>query len=252
VLTESEDRVITEMLESRDHLVILGAEEWLESNISGLLAQERVAITSAVDKITAQAKIFRTGIKKYGLRPVCLKQSLPNFKFAVPLKENKGRNSPLYWNRAVPNGGIKWCDQFIASPNFAQVYEGAIPEGLEGSAYDMYRALVRVDTMPALLPQVSLPYRKRDGTNSDSLIDFLIVPSRHQAIVIHTDGKKHHYFDVDQQKRDAELDLDLIALGYDVRRIKGIEFGGVTDTEARKPIIMEFWMDLLREYGRLP
>ena len=114
------------------------------------------------------------------------------------------------------------------------------------------------DNLPALIPQVYLhydPYTARELNQarlSRQRMDFLILFSGYERVVIEVDGKQHYAVgDRADPKTYSEMvaaDRDLRLAGYDVYRFGGYEFGAASNTEA----ITNFFERLFAKYRVLP
>ncbi len=110
--------------------------------------------------------------------------------------------------------------------------------------------------LPALIPQVYLhydPYTMHQLRGERRLprqrMDFLLLFSPFQRIVIEIDGKQHYSVgDVSSPKLYAEMveaDRDLRLLGYDVYRFGGAELHG----ESGESVVREFFFRLFEKLG---
>lgn len=110
--------------------------------------------------------------------------------------------------------------------------------------------------LPALIPQVYLhydPYTLKQLKNSQRVsrqrMDFLILFSNHERIIIEVDGK-HHYAEesIASPKKYAEMvsaDRSLRLTGYEIYRFGGYELQG----EDGKNLVEKFFRDLFQKHG---
>jgi very-short-patch-repair endonuclease len=180
----------------------------------------------------------------------------------------------LVYDLPIPQTGLLWADlvawwadQFDASPDIEverDLYrrlEKSLSSEPERLLFDTYfRSLRREfgDRLPALIPQVYLhydPYTLRELKGARRLprqrMDFLILFSNYERIVIEVDGKQH-YADGDKAKpqKYAEMvaaDRELRLAGYEVYRFGGYELQG----EGGRSLVEAFFRQLLRKYGIL-
>jgi very-short-patch-repair endonuclease len=114
------------------------------------------------------------------------------------------------------------------------------------------------EKLPALIPQVYLHYdpyslKQLNGKKrlSRQRMDFLILLSNHERIVIEIDGKQHYSDgDISSPKRYSEMvsaDRDLRLKGYEVYRFGGYEL----QTGNADEIIIDFFNNLFSKYGLL-
>lgn len=118
-----------------------------------------------------------------------------------------------------------------------------------------FRTALR-DRLPALIPQVYLhydPYTIAQLQGERRLprqrMDFLLLLSPFERIVIEVDGKQHYSDgDISSPSRYADMvyaDRDLRLLGYEVYRFGGAELMG----ESGESMIREFFLRLFHKHG---
>jgi very-short-patch-repair endonuclease len=131
----------------------------------------------------------------------------------------------------------------------------------ERRVFDRYfRTWKRVlrDKLPALIPQVYLHYdpltirqRATNGVLRRQRMDFLILFSPHERVVIEVDGKQHYSInDVASPILYGNMvaaDRGLRLLGYEIYRFGGAELSG----SGCDNIIDDFFRRLLQRHGRL-
>jgi very-short-patch-repair endonuclease len=130
----------------------------------------------------------------------------------------------------------------------------------ERKLFNIFFSLIRDEygsKLPALIPQVYLHYDpytirelKQRSILSRQRMDFLLLFSNHERIVIEIDGKQH-YSDENEKanpKKYAEMvaaDRYLRLAGYEVYRFGGSEFQG----DNAKTLIESFFRDLFKKHG---
>jgi very-short-patch-repair endonuclease len=118
---------------------------------------------------------------------------------------------------------------------------------------------VMKEKLPALIPQVYLHYdpltirqRAANGVLRRQRMDFLILFSPHERVVIEVDGKQHYSVgDVASPSQYANMvaaDRDLRLLGYEIYRFGGAELSG----SGCDAIIDKFFRRLFERHGCLP
>ena len=205
------------------------------------------------------------------------------------IRITKNESQCLIYNRSIPAGGVMWDDlvDWYASENKitpAQNPEVAFvnrlcesldisfkangakvgPETWMLQAYYNLKKELGID-LPALIPQVYLYYDpktiKERGYKlfEHQKMDFLMIFSHKDRIVIEIDGKQHYaegttaspklYSEMVRAHREMSL------LGYDVYRFGGYEFMGADTSETVKNKMLEnikqFFIRLFRKYGIL-
>lgn len=134
------------------------------------------------------------------------------------------------------------------------------PEKVVWDTYCQLTKDIPIDKLPALIPQVYLhydPYTLRQLQGNSRLprqrMDFLLLFSERDRVVIEVDGKQH-YADDDKASpaKYSEMvaaDRDLKLYGYEVFRFGGYE---LRDATAGSALVQDFFRRLLRKYGILP
>ena len=131
------------------------------------------------------------------------------------------------------------------------------PEKLMFKTYFKYFKGMFDKNFPALAPQVYLHYdpytiRRRSGNIvlPRQRMDFLLLFSNKQRIVLEIDGKQHYSEgEVPSPKKYAEMvlaDRELKLNGYEVYRFGGYE---LMDDETGPVIIKEFFEKLFKKHG---
>lgn len=153
----------------------------------------------------------------------------------------------------TPDVGKKLADRLRLSLGF-----NSPPELLLFNTYFevFYKELK--EKLPALIPQVYLhydPYTIKQLNGKPRLtrqrMDFLMLLSNQQRIVIEVDGKQHYSTDENRPdtKKYAEMvaaDRELRLNGYEVYRFGGQE---LPENDSGKQVIIEFFQKLLEKHG---
>ena len=205
------------------------------------------------------------------------------------IRITRNENHCLIYNRSIPSSGVMWNDlvEWYAAENNltdAQNPEVAFitrlcdcldtsfkangakagPETWMLQAYYNLKKELGID-LPALIPQVYLYYDpqtlKQRGYKlfEHQKMDFLMIFSHKDRIVIEIDGKQHYaegttaspklYSEMVRAHREMSL------LGYDVYRFGGYEFMGADADETVKNKVLEsikqFFVRLFYKYGIL-
>lgn len=205
------------------------------------------------------------------------------------IRITKNENQCLVYNRPIPSTGVMWSDlvDWYASENsipdtqkpeivfitrlcdcldtsFKANGSKTGPETWLLQAYYTLKKELDID-LPALIPQVYLYYDpqtvKERGYKlfEHQKMDFLMIFSHKDRIVIEIDGKQHYaegsvaspklYSEMVRAQREMSL------FGYDVYRFGGYEFMGAdSDENVKKQVIenlKEFFIRLFYKYGIL-
>lgn len=205
------------------------------------------------------------------------------------IRITRNENQCLVYNRSIPSSGVMWnelVEWYAAENNLTddQNPEAAFitrlcdcldisfkangaksgPETWMLQAYYNLKKELGID-LPALIPQVYLYYDpqtlKQRGYKlfEHQKMDFLMILSHKDRIVIEIDGKQHYaegttaspklYSEMVRAHRDMSL------LGYDVYRFGGYEFMGADTDETVKNKVLEnikqFFIRLFYKYGIL-
>lgn len=205
------------------------------------------------------------------------------------IRITRNENQCLIYNRSIPSSGVMWNDlvEWYAvennltdgqNPEVAFItrlcdcldtsYKAngakAGPETWMLQAYYNLKKELGID-LPALIPQVYLYYDpqtlKQRGYKlfEHQKMDFLMIFSHKDRIVIEIDGKQHYaegttaspklYSEMVRAHREMSL------LGYDVYRFGGYEFMGADADETVKNKVLEsikqFFVRLFYKYGIL-
>jgi len=199
---------------------------------------------------------------------IVLRDSLNNDIQIVEHAENC-----LVYSLPIPDTGLCWSDLVVWWSNLIGTESSAIeterslyrrlskslgsePEKLLFATYfERFRSELR-DSLPALIPQVYLhydPYTIRQLQGERRLtrqrMDFLVLFSNHERIVIEVDGKQHYSEgNVASPEKYAEMvaaDRELRLAGYEIYRFGGYELQG----EGGKELVDRFFRSLLRRHG---
>lgn len=205
------------------------------------------------------------------------------------IRITRKENHCLVYNRSIPSTGVMWSDlvDWYATENdipdtqnpevafitrlcdcldtsFKANGAKAGPETWLLQAYCMLKKELGID-LPALIPQVYLYYDpqtvKERGYKlfEHQKMDFLIIFSHKDRVVIEIDGK-HHYAEgsVASPKLYSEMvraQREMSLFGYDVYRFGGYEFMGAdSDRDVKSQLIENlkaFFMRLFYKYGIL-
>lgn len=205
------------------------------------------------------------------------------------IRITRNENQCLIYNRSIPSSGVMWNDliEWYAVENnltdgqnpevafitrlcdcldtsFKANGAKAGPETWMLQAYYNLKKELGID-LPALIPQVYLYYDpqtlKQRGYKlfEHQKMDFLMIFSHKDRIVIEIDGKQHYaegttaspklYSEMVRAHREMSL------LGYDVYRFGGYEFMGADADETVKNKVLEsikqFFVRLFCKYGIL-
>lgn len=205
------------------------------------------------------------------------------------IRITRNENQCLIYNRSIPSSGVMWNDlvEWYAAENnlsdgqnpevafitrlcdcldtsFKANGAKAGPETWMLQAYYNLKKELGID-LPALIPQVYLYYDpqtlKQRGYKlfEHQKMDFLMILSHKDRIVIEIDGKQHYaegttaspklYSEMVRAHREMSL------LGYDVYRFGGYEFMGAdADETVKKKVldnIKQFFVRLFCKYGIL-
>ena len=179
----------------------------------------------------------------------------------------------LVYDKNVPNSGISWTelqnwydeklfllDQGIDLKERLRDSLDSVPEYL---FYDTYIEIMERNqgVVPALLPQVYLyydPKLQKDRIKKifeHQRMDFLMIFSEAQRVVIEIDGVQHyadyvkgntrHYASVDKYAEMVSAQREMTLAGYDVYRFGGKE---LYDASVGKEIVKRFFEMLFEKY----
>lgn len=247
------------------HLVNDGYKFSLADNISGFPVYK---IDKVLDGVKGNVKnlIFAA----VGHKPeIVISDSINN-----DIKIVKHEENCLVYDRPIPNTGLYWADLVMWWTNMHGIQEpnkdaeialykrlfsslDSLPEKLMFKSYFRYFKELFDKNFPALVPQVYLhydPYTIRQRAGKAYLprqrMDFLLLFSNKQRIVLEIDGKQHYSDgDTSSPKKYAEMvqaDRELKLNGYEVYRFGGYE---LTDEEIGSKIIKEFFEGLFKKHG---
>lgn len=179
----------------------------------------------------------------------------------------------LVFDRPIPHKGLRWGNLVEWWASRSNNGEPTIE-----TERDLYRRLLRSlasepekllfetyfgrlrpelrDQLPALIPQVYLhydPYTLKQLQNSQRVsrqrMDFLILFSNHERIIIEVDGKQHYAEDDTASPRKyAEMvsaDRQLRLTGYEIYRFGGYELQG----DRGKDLVETFFRGLFQKHG---
>ncbi|TVX93276.1 hypothetical protein [Paenibacillus agilis] len=250
------------------HLVYDGYKFVLTDNISGFPVYH---IDKMLDGVQGNVKnlIFAA----VGQKPEIVISDLINNDIRIV----KHEENCLVYDHNISNTGLYWADLVMwwakmngaAEPNIEmekQLYVRLLqtlaspPEKLLFMNYFKCFKKLFDKNFPALIPQVYLHYdpytlRQRAGKPylSRQRMDFLLLFSNKQRIVLEVDGKQHYSDDdVSSPKKYAEMmqaDRELKLCGYEVYRFGGYE---LMDEEAGAKIVKEFFEGLFKKHGIKP
>ncbi|KIL39579.1 hypothetical protein SD70_19450 [Gordoniibacillus kamchatkensis] len=247
------------------HLVNDGYKFSLADNISGFPVYK---IDKVLDGVKGNVKnlIFAA----VGHKPeIVISDSINN-----DIKIVKHEENCLVYDRPIPNTGLYWADLVMWWANMHGIQEpnkdaeialykrlfsslDSLPEKLMFKSYFRYFKELFDKNFPALVPQVYLhydPYTIRQRAGKAYLprqrMDFLLLFSNKQRIVLEIDGKQHYSDgDTSSPKKYAEMvqaDRELKLNGYEVYRFGGYE---LTDEEIGSKVIKEFFEGLFKKHG---
>lgn len=205
------------------------------------------------------------------------------------IRITRNENQCLVYNRSIPSSGVMWnelVEWYAAENNLTDDQNPEVafitrlcdcldisfkangaksgPETWMLQAYYNLKKELGID-LPALIPQVYLYYDpqtlKQRGYKlfEHQKMDFLMILSHKDRIVIEIDGKQHYaegttaspklYSEMVRAHREMSL------LGYDVYRFGGYEFMGADTDETVKNKVLEnikqFFIRLFYKYGIL-
>lgn len=205
------------------------------------------------------------------------------------IRITRNENQCLVYNRSIPSSGVMWNDLvewYVAENNLTDDQNPEVafitrlcdcldisfkangakagPETWVLQAYYNLKNELGID-LPALIPQVYLYYDpqtlKQRGYKlfEHQKMDFLMIFSHKDRIVIEIDGKQHYaegsiaspklYSEMVRAHREMSL------LGYDVYRFGGYEFMGADADETVKNKVLDnikqFFVRLFCKYGIL-
>ncbi len=188
----------------------------------------------------------------------------------------KNEQNCLVYDQPIPEGGLLWKDlvewwrtqrgnnnldgKALKASLYQRLLESlhSVPEKMLFTTYMVYASKEGREKFFALLPQVYLhydPYTIKERANGNKPLkrqrmDFLLLFSNKQRVVIDIDGKQHYsvnnaaspYLYAEMVTEDRRLKL----AGYEVYRFGGYEF--VKEDEGKKAVI-DFFSELLRKYA---
>jgi very-short-patch-repair endonuclease len=247
------------------HLVNDGYKLSLAENISGYPVYK---ITKVLDGVKGQVKnlIFAA----VGHKPeIVISDSINN-----DIKIVKHEENCLIYDRPIPIAGLNWTELVVwwadlhgiqkpSKETEIELYKrlfkslNSEPEKLLFRSYFKYFKKLFHENLPALIPQVYLHYdpytiRQREGEKYlfRQRMDFLLLFSNKQRVVIEIDGKQHYSDgDLSNPKKYAEMvkaDRELKLNGYEVYRFGGYE---LMEEEIGAKIIKEFFEQLFKKHG---
>jgi very-short-patch-repair endonuclease len=264
VRTPSEQEEFVEIFNK--HLVRDGYQLQARDQISGYPIYRAVRKGNDVVKQEVKNLIFAAD----GPKPeIVLEDSISN-----KIRIVKNEQYCLVYDLPIPSTGLRWTDlvdwwanrKGKTSPTIETERElynrlnKSLTSEPERLFFYTYFKKVRSsfsDKLPALIPQVYLhydPYTLRELQGSRRLnrqrMDFLILFSNQERIVIEIDGKQH-YSDDDGKANSIKYsemvaeDRKLRLAGYEIYRFGGHEL----QTEDKTTIIEEFIRGLFRKHG---
>lgn len=201
------------------------------------------------------------------------------------IRITKNANQCLIYDRPIPQNGLMWSElvEWYAGENaIKQHKENAFirrlcdcldtsfkangvkagPETWMLQAYYELKNELGID-LPALIPQVYLYYDPQTKNErgyklfEHQKMDFLMIFSHRDRVVIEIDGKQHY---ADGDKASPRLYSEMVKahremalFGYDVYRFGGYEFLGAAENEKLKQEVLEgikeFFVRLFKKYG---
>lgn len=197
----------------------------------------------------------------------------------------KNADQCLIYDRPLPQDGLMWnclVEWYAAKNGIERNQENAFlrrlcdcldtsfkengsksgPETWMLQAYFELKSELGID-LPALIPQVYLYYDPRTQKErgyklfEHQKMDFLMVISHRNRVVIEIDGKQH-YADGDRASPKLYSEMvkahrDMSLCGYDVYRFGGYEFVGANDDGEAKQIVLnnlkQFFRNLFQKYS---
>lgn len=201
------------------------------------------------------------------------------------IKIVKNEENCLVYDKVIPSAGLNWNDLvswWVDRNNIKQIdgnvrndlYKRLLksldsePEKKLFSTYYKHFTKEFGDKLPVLIPQVYLhydPYTARELKGVKRLprqrMDFLLLLSSHQRIVIEVDGVQHYAIQnvaIGNEKLDkaspklysemVSSDRDLRIRGYELYRFGGYEltYGNVEE------LLINFFTNLFQKHGILP
>lgn len=247
------------------HLVHDGFSLILAENISGFPVYK-------IDKVLNGVKghVKNLIFAAVGHKPeIVISDSINN-----DIKIVKYEDNCLIYDRPIPNTGLFWTDivfwwaemndiQNLSRETEIELYKrlfsslDSLPEKLLFKSYFKYFREQFDKNFPALIPQVYLhydPYTIRQRSGKVYLprqrMDFLLLFSNKQRVVLEIDGKQHYSDgDISNPKKYAEMvqaDRELKLNGYEVYRFGGYE---LMDEERGSEIIVEFFEGLFKKHA---
>lgn len=247
------------------HLIKDGYKFSIAENISGFPVYKIDRLLNGV-KGNVKNLIFAA----VGNKPeIVIRDSINNDIEIVKYGENC-----LVYDRQLPSTGLYWNDLVIWWAELKGIHEpnketelnvykrlfsslDSPPEKLVFKYYFKFFKAKFDKNLPALIPQVYLhydPYTLKQRAGNMYLprqrMDFLLLFSNKQRIVLEIDGKQHYSDgDVSSPKKYSEMvqaDRELKLNGYEVYRFGGFE---LMDEETASKIIKEFFEKLFKKHG---
>lgn len=247
------------------HLLIDGYQLVPNDKISGYIVYKVTKIKDGV-KGSAKNLIFAA----IGEKPdIVISDSINN-----DIKIVNHESNCLVYDRPLSGTGLLWMELvewWTDINNLGEINRGveinlyqrlissldSEPERIFFKSYFNFFRKQLNENFPALIPQVYLhydPYTIKQRLNlkvlSRQRMDFLLLLSNNQRIVIELDGKQHYSIgDVSSPKLYAEMvnaDRELKLNGYEVYRFGGYEF---TNEIKAKKLINDFFDRLFRKHG---
>lgn len=241
------------------------------------------------DKKFYQCVSTRTGVQGAVKNIIFAAKYKPEIVFDDALNNDiriiKNADQCLIYNKAIPQNGLMWSElvkwyaaEFGIDENqevallkrlcncldvsFKAAGQKAGPETWMLQAYYELKKELEID-LPALIPQVYLYYDPQTQQErgyklfEHQKMDFLMIFSHHDRVVIEIDGKQHYAVN---DKASPKLYSDMVRAhremslyGYDVYRFGGYEFLGAASSETRKKEVLDelkrFFVRLFRKYG---
>ncbi|MGC2878318.1 hypothetical protein [Bacillus subtilis] len=248
-----------------NHLIKDGYQFFPLDNISGYTVYKIKKIKDGV-RGTAKNLIFAA----IGEKPdIVISDSINN-----DIKIVSHESNCLVYDRPIPSTGLLWTDLVqwwsdirgnakVNRDVEIQLYHrlmGSLDSEPERILFENYFRCFRKqlnENFPALIPQVYLhydPYTQKQRLNSKVLsrqrMDFLLLFSNQQRIVIELDGKQHYSNgNISSPKLYAEMvhaDRELKLYGYEVYRFGGFEF---INKGSAQQLIKDFFERLFNKHG---
>lgn len=250
----------------------------------------RLAVKDTIgDKDFYHCITTRTGVQGNVKNIIFAAKYKPEIAFTDALNNNvlitKNQDQCLIYDKAIPQNGVTWgelvswyAEKYAVEKNQEVRFlrrlcdcldvsfkEKGAKSGPETWMLQAYYELKKQlgDDIPALIPQVYLYYDPQTLQQrgyklfEHQKMDFLMIFSHHDRVVIEIDGKQHYaYGDTASPKLYSEMveaHREMSLFGYDAYRFGGYEFYGADKNEDIKMALIEklkqFFRRLFVKYG---